>query len=476
MFTFYKIYKEMIELNDKDLLLNLVSEDFYTSLFGALEYNPCFPLAELPYRKELDEGIKIKNSILVESEDIISIAKVCYRLGYLKDSVVNTNFEESTISKIAEQWLIKNMELIRLIVTTPKLYSKFFNFEKDIHSIQILEESKIEINQMEERLNFFLEWVSVLKFFQFPTIKTQFFHQINRNNNLIKLLRTCLEIPSLLYSSFSLTQFSSPTSPSLPLLSLYDPSFPFPQSLTTLCSLSLSLLSSLSVLFSPPPLSPILPSLLFILLHSPCESLKMQISHYLLPQSPNICSLIPYLSQPESFRSQNPSYSPTWQIILNLLTVSSPADLEEIPASGLLQWICRQFWQMEKYVQIAAIQLLVRLAQPELQEIREAMLGSGVWMRALEAMKENKGMLYSTARGLLERIKDVQDVRRWGVENGDAEIRRILGERKEDEEIWTRHLKMKEEIELGRRKREVKGMKKEEEIDLGGFLEVEKKD
>ena len=79
--------------------------------------------------------------------------------------------------------------------------------------------------------------------------------------------------------------------------------------------------------------------------------------------------------------------------------------------------------------------------------------------------EKGKGVIYSCVRSLIQEGKEVNEVREAVLEWGGEEIREKIGEKKEDEEVWTGHTNIRNWIERKRERKEKEKKENEERFE-----------
>jgi hypothetical protein len=76
LYKIYEVFKLLLELNEKRLITHLMTDEYYKTLFGALEYNPSFKSRRFTYRDEIDNESKFHYAYRLKSEALTNKAKL----------------------------------------------------------------------------------------------------------------------------------------------------------------------------------------------------------------------------------------------------------------------------------------------------------------------------------------------------------------------------------------------------------------
>eukprot|EP00344_Euplotes_crassus_P001162 CAMPEP_0197009984 /NCGR_PEP_ID=MMETSP1380-20130617/52321_1 /TAXON_ID=5936 /ORGANISM="Euplotes crassus, Strain CT5" /LENGTH=88 /DNA_ID=CAMNT_0042431595 /DNA_START=96 /DNA_END=358 /DNA_ORIENTATION=- len=84
------IFKEFLNFDDPNILEILMSNNYYLTVFGALEYNPEInnKNEETKHRNFLQKKAQKKSFIHFNSESITEKIDLSFRLNYLKDTAL----------------------------------------------------------------------------------------------------------------------------------------------------------------------------------------------------------------------------------------------------------------------------------------------------------------------------------------------------------------------------------------------------
>lgn len=102
MTVIFNIYKVLLNLQDLTIVEILLSDNFYLSTFGALEYNPEINRSHeiSKYREFLQTKATHKSLVFFSQHEEKSIKDkitFIYRVNYLKDTALATGIEENVM-------------------------------------------------------------------------------------------------------------------------------------------------------------------------------------------------------------------------------------------------------------------------------------------------------------------------------------------------------------------------------------------
>lgn len=150
----FLVFKALLNISDMKLLETLLSDQYYLTTFGALEYNTEISMRhqETKHRTFLKEKARFNNFITLTDKEVIDKIHINYRLSYLKDTALATGLDEANIQTIANLMSNNNSEVIQNILLNPDNIGQIF--EK-------LKCDQIEVRK--EAINFLSEIFSISK-------------------------------------------------------------------------------------------------------------------------------------------------------------------------------------------------------------------------------------------------------------------------------------------------------------------------
>ena len=124
--------KVLLNLQDQKVLEVLMTDQFFDSTFGALEYNPEInresELAQ--YRKFLKEKSRFKQVVDLtkceEGEELIAKIKQLYRINYLKDTALATGIDEGVLVHINSIINQANLDVIQNVLVQGEILDQLF--------------------------------------------------------------------------------------------------------------------------------------------------------------------------------------------------------------------------------------------------------------------------------------------------------------------------------------------------------------
>ena len=452
LFLFYEIYLEILELNDKDIVWRLVSDSCYQGFFGALEHNPNFPLAKFTYRNDIDNGERLKNSILKEYNDLKKRAMICHRLVYLKESVVNNNFEETTLAVLNHQCFFKNMDLLRSIVVNPRIYMRFFPQKRDKDNIndQTIQE---DINDCDEKLSFFLEWISVVKSLQMPSLRNDFLHQMNKDDRLFQMLSNWLSIPQMRAQVFTNWEQKEKVDENKDWFSEFNYNINFTMDdidnriwrdvveiLILFWFWDLSYIQNLIVADMKKNSSDnIIKRVIFALLHTKNEGVMLQIESLikvliepqimtsgfdemtiLILNEVMIPCLFPFLEQIESLNANKEDFYFTSNVIISIvrswLMIKSQKELFGKLLENKITTITGLYPWAPKYVKLTIIKFISDWASLFVKDLNEKIIESNIISKMMDTLREcmkSQSLIFSSIWSFIKIIQNKGQIRLW---------------------------------------------------------------
>mmetsp|Transcript_25265 Transcript_25265/g.29137 ORF Transcript_25265/g.29137 Transcript_25265/m.29137 type:complete len:642 (+) Transcript_25265:1-1926(+) len=150
----FMVFKALLNISDIRLLETLLSNKYYLTTFGALEYNNEISTKhqETKHRKFLKETVKFKKFLPLDDPEVIEKIHLNYRLAYLKDTALATGLDENNMSTIVNLMGNNNSEVIQNILLNHESFAKIF---------ERLKTDDIEVRK--EAINFLSEIFSISK-------------------------------------------------------------------------------------------------------------------------------------------------------------------------------------------------------------------------------------------------------------------------------------------------------------------------
>lgn len=144
-----QIFKSLIHLMNHAVTEDLLSDQAYMSLIGALEYDTSTKLKKIDLRSAFPIGKEFNNVLGITDKDFLDKVKLSSRLQYLKDSVVIKSLDEEICMYLMGYLLIKMKDIImhfcnsgeirsRLIEGYKKNDMNMLNFLNDLFSVSKL--------------------------------------------------------------------------------------------------------------------------------------------------------------------------------------------------------------------------------------------------------------------------------------------------------------------------------------------------
>ncbi|CAI2380332.1 unnamed protein product [Moneuplotes crassus] len=129
----FLVFKDLINISDVKLLETLVSDKYYLTLFGALEYNNEISNthSEMKHREFLKNKVKFKTFIAINDKEVIQKIHENYRISYLKDTALATGLDENNMQTINNLVSSNNQTLIQSILLDQENITQIFESLKN---------------------------------------------------------------------------------------------------------------------------------------------------------------------------------------------------------------------------------------------------------------------------------------------------------------------------------------------------------
>ncbi|VVB15362.1 unnamed protein product [Arabis nemorensis] len=111
----FSIVKRIISFNSPQILEKIVGDELIMKIIGCLEYNPDVPQAHQHHRNFLKEHVVFKEAIPIENPLVLSKIHQTYRIGYLKDVVLNRVIDDATAANLNSVINTNNATVIALL-------------------------------------------------------------------------------------------------------------------------------------------------------------------------------------------------------------------------------------------------------------------------------------------------------------------------------------------------------------------------
>lgn len=125
--TMFNIFKNLVLLNDTNLMEILFSEEFMIQVMGVLEYDPDISEPNrMKHRDFLTSNAIFKQVIPFTSPDLVEKIHQTFRMQYLKDVVLNRVLDDPTFATINSLIFFNNVEIVTQLQNDPKLIGELF--------------------------------------------------------------------------------------------------------------------------------------------------------------------------------------------------------------------------------------------------------------------------------------------------------------------------------------------------------------
>ena len=159
----FVIFKYLFLLAKRELIEVLVSDEFYTITFGALEYD-LESQKKIRHRMYFKDVAKFKNVLNLDNKEIISKIHINHRLGYLRDTAIGRFIEEIPYININIILQTNNAMIIQYFIDNKSILHKCV--------LNIMDQSLKE-EQIRDNILFLLELIACAK--EFQQKKVQFY-------------------------------------------------------------------------------------------------------------------------------------------------------------------------------------------------------------------------------------------------------------------------------------------------------------
>ena len=159
----FVIFKYLFLLAKRELIEVLVSDEFYTITFGALEYD-LESQKKIRHRMYFKDVAKFKNVLNLDNKEIISKIHINHRLGYLRDTAIGRFIEEIPYININIILQTNNAMIIQYFIDNKSILHKCV--------LNIMDQSLKE-EQIRDNILFLLELIACTK--EFQQKKVQFY-------------------------------------------------------------------------------------------------------------------------------------------------------------------------------------------------------------------------------------------------------------------------------------------------------------
>ena len=159
----FVIFKYLFLLAKRELIEVLVSDEFYTITFGALEYD-LESQKKIRHRTYFKDVAKFKNVLNIDNKEIISKIHINHRLGYLRDTAIGRFIEEIPYININIILQTNNAMIIQYFIDNKSILHKCV--------LNIMDQSLKE-EQIRDNILFLLELIACTK--EFQQKKVQFY-------------------------------------------------------------------------------------------------------------------------------------------------------------------------------------------------------------------------------------------------------------------------------------------------------------
>jgi protein phosphatase-4 regulatory subunit 3 len=174
----FNIFKNLVLLNDPNLMETMFNDQNYMTTVGALEYDPEVS-PKLEHRKYLQNSVVFKEVVPIRNADILKKIHQTFRIQYLKDVILPRLLDDMTFATINSIIYFNNVEIVDHLYkdTTflTELFSKFKTATKE---------------ELVDLLGFLQEFCSLAKNLQIPQQRD--FYQALAKYGMFEIFETAL--------------------------------------------------------------------------------------------------------------------------------------------------------------------------------------------------------------------------------------------------------------------------------------------
>lgn len=179
----FNIFKNLVLLNDPNLMETMFNDQNYMTTVGALEYDPEVS-PKLEHRKYLQNSVVFKEVVPIRNADILKKIHQTFRIQYLKDVILPRLLDDMTFATINSIIYFNNVEIVDHLYkdTTflTELFSKFKTATKE---------------ELVDLLGFLQEFCSLAKNLQIPQQRD--FYQALAKYGMFEIFETALAEPNI---------------------------------------------------------------------------------------------------------------------------------------------------------------------------------------------------------------------------------------------------------------------------------------
>ncbi|CAG9333189.1 SMEK2_1 [Blepharisma stoltei] len=173
LYEIFFCYKALVQLNSREILDIMLSDEYYLDFFGALEHDPSILGKSFKLREILENQVKYQNVLEIEDKEFLAKIHHAYRLQFLKDTALSRCLDESSFQSLLCYQLYSWRELVAGYLESQDIRKSLFD------KIQALNEGAI---------NFFCELSSIAKTCtQQMKMKIDFYEEIHKDGIMLLL-------------------------------------------------------------------------------------------------------------------------------------------------------------------------------------------------------------------------------------------------------------------------------------------------
>jgi protein phosphatase-4 regulatory subunit 3 len=163
------IFKNLILMNETNLMEILFSEEHMIPMMGALEYDPDIPdHCRMKHREFLTSSSIFKQVIPFNSQELVEKIHQTFRMQFLKDVVLNRVLDDGTFATLNSLIFFNNIEIVTQLQSDTKFLSDLF--------VQ-LQSKDVSPQQRKDLLLFLQELCNLAKNLQIPN-RMQFYRTL----------------------------------------------------------------------------------------------------------------------------------------------------------------------------------------------------------------------------------------------------------------------------------------------------------
>jgi protein phosphatase-4 regulatory subunit 3 len=127
LYTMFNIFKQLVLMNDTNLMEVLFSDEYMIPMMGALEHDPeVQPNHQTRHREFLTRNVIFKEVVPFNSPELVERIHQTFRMQYLKDVVLNRVLDDATFATLNSLIFFNNLEIVSQLQSDAKFITELF--------------------------------------------------------------------------------------------------------------------------------------------------------------------------------------------------------------------------------------------------------------------------------------------------------------------------------------------------------------